>query len=125
LPFRLEEPTFMTPRQRKGLPCCVVNYCSRLQCKKRAFVRKDAVVENAYLCLKEKCRRRLYIFPNEDVPVSFCQKSKCRMLGKSRLNYVCIKFRKEMASRPVKPMPSGHRTLRLKWKAGGWTYRKV
>jgi hypothetical protein len=120
-----EEPAFLTPRARKGLPCCVVNYCSRLNCKKRAFVREDEIVKNAYLCLKEKCRRRLYLFPNEEVPVKFCINSECRLLGKGKTNWVCLKFRKEMARRPAKPMPSGHRTLRLNWKAGGWTYRRV
>lgn len=115
---RLAHAVFMAPRYRRGLACAVENYCSR-DCKRRV----SGV--NGYDCLREVCRRRLHYYENDEMPIAYCVGKKCKYLLKSGISFLCIKSRKELQSSRTPYPPSGHTTLRLRWKAGGWTYRRV
>ncbi|HUW48725.1 MAG TPA: hypothetical protein VMW36_08280, partial [Patescibacteria group bacterium] len=116
---RLSETVILAPKYRRGLPCSSETYCSR-DCKRRISGRYG------WECLRNNhCRTRGYYYQNEDIPVTFCAKMRCQYLLQSDKGsrIICEKFANEL-KQPTRP-PSGHTTLRLRWKESGWTYRKV
>ena len=120
IPFGLLETLIVAPKYRRNVPCSVDNYCSRDFCKGRVSG------QYGWQCLRENhCHRRGYYFQNEDIPIGFCYHNKCTHLVQSDKGsrIICELFLGEM-KRPTAP-PSGHTTLRLRWKSGGWVYRKV
>lgn len=117
---RFAETIIVAPKYRRNLPCSIESYCSREDCKKRV----SGVWENECL-IDNHCKKRGCYYESDDIPLSFCIDKKCQYLLQSNKGsrIVCEKFMFEL-KHPSTP-PSGHTTLRLRWKASGWTYRKV
>lgn len=116
------ETVIIAPKYRKGVPCGIPEYCSRDFCKGRVSG------QYAWQCFrKNHCHRRGYFFENEDIPIGFCYNNHCQSLMQSEKGsrIVCEKFLNELKHQEHTAPPSGHTTLRLRWKESGWTYRKV
>lgn len=124
---RVEELNVVAPTFRRKLPCRIPNYCIREGCLDRQYVvlKDEGCLVNT--CTVEDCTKRREKYPNNEMPVSFCMKQKCPFLERSResMAYRCAKFMAELRGQRRRRAPSGHTTLRLKWKKGGWTYREV
>jgi hypothetical protein len=115
---RLVHTSFMAPRYRRGLPCAIENYCS-LDCRRRVSGM------SAYDCFRQVCKKRLHYYENEEIPIAYCVKKKCKSLLQSGASLACMKFRREQLLSSAPHPPSGHMRLRLRWKERGWTYRDV
>lgn len=126
MPKKEPEQVVMAPHNRRRCPCQVENYCTRPKCLDREYVvnNQGCVVDS---CTVDECNKRLEVYPNTVVPVSFCNKAKCRFLRQSRSgkSYRCSRFMAEVRGRKRGAMRAT-KTLRMhKDKTSGWTYRKL
>jgi len=128
--LKAEETEILAPTIRKpNLPCAVDRTCLNAYCKKRVYTLSEAQIKLLTsaqeqtddevvpdICDVQKCRKRLY---PKFIKLSFCIKAKCKYLNLPRLqcNLKPKKHRLDLGRHET--------TLRARWKAGGWYYRKV